>query len=175
MTDFPAFLSELRPEVERALDRLLPAENVEPARLHAAMRYSVFAGGKRLRPVLALAAAESIERRQGSSDGQRLALPFACALELIHTYSLIHDDLPAMDNDTLRRILDNVEAMAAVERIEGWRNLGDNVIETIINKSEKIKDLKTKEKDGKLTEKQKKELTAEEKEYKSKRKLVQES
>jgi len=79
-----------------------------------------------------------------------------------------------VDNDTLRRILDNADAMAAVERIEGWRNLGDNIIETIINKSEKLKDLKKKEKDGKLTEKEKKELTAEEKEYKSKRKLVQE-
>jgi hypothetical protein len=79
-----------------------------------------------------------------------------------------------VDNDTLRRILDNPEAMAAVERIEGWRSLGDNIIETIINKSEKIKDLKKKAKDGELTAKEKKELTAEEKEYKSKRKLVQE-
>jgi len=78
-----------------------------------------------------------------------------------------------VDNDTLRRVLDNPEAMAAIERIEGWRALGDNVIETIINKSEKIKDLKKKAKDGKLTEKEKKELTAEEKEYKSRRKLVQ--
>ena len=64
--------------------------------------------------------------------------------------------------------------MAAVERIEGWRSLGDNVIETIINKSEKVKDLKTKAKEGELTDKEKKELSAEEKEYKSKRKLVQE-
>ncbi len=79
-----------------------------------------------------------------------------------------------VDNDTLRRILDNPEAMAAVERIEGWRALGDNVIETIINKSDKVKALKNKAKDGKLTEKQKKQLTDEEKEYKSKRKLVQE-
>ena len=79
-----------------------------------------------------------------------------------------------VDNDTLRRILDNPEAMAAVERIEGWRSLGDNVIETIINKSDKVKELKNKAKDGKLTEKQKKQLTEEEKEYKSKRKLVQE-
>ncbi|MBN2821979.1 MAG: restriction endonuclease [Coriobacteriia bacterium] len=79
-----------------------------------------------------------------------------------------------VDNDTLRRILDNPEAMAAVERIEGWRALGDNIIETIINKSDKVKDLKGKAKDGKLTAKQKRELTAEEKEYKSKRKLVQE-
>jgi predicted house-cleaning noncanonical NTP pyrophosphatase (MazG superfamily) len=79
-----------------------------------------------------------------------------------------------VDNDTLRRILDNPEAMAAVERIEGWRKLGDNVIETIINKSDKVKELKNKAKDGDLTEKQKKQLTEEEKEYKSKRKLVQE-
>jgi hypothetical protein len=79
-----------------------------------------------------------------------------------------------VDNDTLRRILDNPEAMAAVERIEGWRSLGDNIIETIINKSDKVKGLKNKAKDRELTEKEKKELTAEEKEYKSKRKLVQE-
>ncbi len=79
-----------------------------------------------------------------------------------------------VDNDTLRRIMDNPEAMAAVERIEGWRSLGDNIIETIINKSEKVKDLKNKAKDGDLPPIEKKELTAEEKEYKSKRKLVQE-
>ena len=79
-----------------------------------------------------------------------------------------------VDNDTLRRILDNPEAMAAVERIEGWRSLGDNIIETIINKSEKVKELKKKARNRDLTEKQKKQLTAEEKEYKSKRKLVQE-
>jgi len=79
-----------------------------------------------------------------------------------------------VDNDTLRRILDNPEAMAAVERIEGWRSLGDNIIETIINKSDKIKELKNKAKTRNLTEKQKKQLTEEEKEYKSKRKLVQE-
>jgi hypothetical protein len=79
-----------------------------------------------------------------------------------------------LDNDTLRRILDNPEAMAAVGRIEGWRALGDNIIETIINKSDKVKELKKKAKDGKLTPKQKKQLSDEEKEYKSKRKLVQE-
>jgi hypothetical protein len=79
-----------------------------------------------------------------------------------------------VDNDTLRRILDNPEAMAAVERIEGWRALGDNVIETIINKSEKVKDLKNTAKEQELNDKQKKQLTDEEKEYKSKRKLVQE-
>jgi predicted nuclease with TOPRIM domain len=80
-----------------------------------------------------------------------------------------------VDNDTLRRILDNPEAMAAVERIEGWRSLGDNIIETIINKSEKVKELKPKAKEKILSDqKEKKELTDEEKEYKSKRKLVQE-
>jgi hypothetical protein len=79
-----------------------------------------------------------------------------------------------VDNGTLRRVLDNPEAMAAVERIEGWRALGDNIIETIINKSEKVKELKNKAKEKDLTEKQKKQLTDEEKEYKSKRKLVQE-
>jgi hypothetical protein len=79
-----------------------------------------------------------------------------------------------VDNDTLRRILDNPEAMAAVARIEGWRSLGDNIIETIINKSEKVKELKNKAKGGDLTASEKKQLSDEEKEYKSKRKLVQE-
>lgn len=79
-----------------------------------------------------------------------------------------------VDNDTLRRIMDNPEAMAAVERIEGWRALGDNVLETIINKSDRIKDLKKKAKEKELTKKEKKELSDEEKEFKSKRKLVQE-
>lgn len=79
-----------------------------------------------------------------------------------------------VDNDTLRRIMDNPEAMSAVERIEGWRSLGDNIIETVINKSEKVKGLKNKAKKGELKPKEKKELTAEEKEYKAKRKLVQE-
>jgi hypothetical protein len=79
-----------------------------------------------------------------------------------------------VDNDTLRRIMDNPEAMAAVERIEGWRSLGDNIIETIINKSDKVKELKNKAKGGDLTAKEKKQLSDEEKEYKSKRKLVQE-
>jgi L-rhamnose mutarotase len=79
-----------------------------------------------------------------------------------------------VDNDTLRRILDNPEAMAAVERIEGWRSLGDNIIETIINKSEMVKDLKDKAKDKDLSAKEKRQLTDEEKEYKSKRKMVQE-
>jgi hypothetical protein len=79
-----------------------------------------------------------------------------------------------VDNDTLRRILDNPEALAAVERIEGWRSLGDNVIETIINKIDKIKTLKNKAKEGKLTAKEKKQLTEEERDFKSKRKQIQE-
>ena len=79
-----------------------------------------------------------------------------------------------VDNDTLRRVLDNPEALAAVERIEGWRALGDNIIETIINKSDRIKELKNKAKGRPLTVKEEMQLTAEEKEFKSKRKLVQE-
>ena len=79
-----------------------------------------------------------------------------------------------VDNGTLRRIFDNPEAMAAVERIEGWRSLGDNIIDTIINKSEKVKALKNKAKEGELSTREKKELSEEEREYKSKRKLVQE-
>jgi hypothetical protein len=80
-----------------------------------------------------------------------------------------------VDNETLRRVLNNPDAMAAVERIEGWRNLGDNIIETIVNKSEKIKEIKEKGKESNgLTPKEQKELSEEEKEYKSKRKLVQE-
>lgn len=79
-----------------------------------------------------------------------------------------------VDNDTLRRIMDNPEAIAAVERIEGWRTLGDNIIETIINKSDQVKSLKNKAKDGDLSSKEKKQLTDAEKEYKSKRKQIQE-
>ncbi|MDC1498562.1 DEAD/DEAH box helicase family protein [Amylibacter sp.] len=79
-----------------------------------------------------------------------------------------------VDNQTLRRVFDDPDAMAAVEKIEGWRTLGDNIIETIINKSDKIKEIKDKGKQGELTSKDKKKLTEEEKEYKSKRKLVQE-
>lgn len=86
-----------REAVERWLERLLPDENTEPTTLHRAMRYSVFAGGKRLRPVLAIKA-----YHWAGGRGRRI-YPIACALELIHTYSLIHDDLPAMDNDDLRR------------------------------------------------------------------------
>jgi geranylgeranyl diphosphate synthase type II len=80
-----------------ALDRLLPPETETPATLHRAMRYSIFAGGKRLRPVLVLAAAEACG---GAIEN---AMPAACAVECLHTYSLIHDDLPCMDDDDLRR------------------------------------------------------------------------
>jgi len=83
--------------IERALDRYLPKANAKPATLHRAMRYSVFAGGKRLRPILCLATAEACGGKIGN------AIPLACALECIHTYSLVHDDLPSMDNDDFRR------------------------------------------------------------------------
>ncbi len=83
--------------VDRALDECLPAENVPPVSIHRAMRYSLFAGGKRIRPILAIAAAQAVS---DSSQGIEHA---AAALELVHTYSLIHDDLPALDNDDLRR------------------------------------------------------------------------
>src|SRR5581483_11019329 len=93
-----AFLRRGRVLVDEALDRWLPKPPACPAIVAEAMRYSVFAGGKRLRPMLTLAAAEAVDR-----DAAPRALPAACAIEMIHTYSLIHDDLPAMDNDTLRR------------------------------------------------------------------------
>ena len=93
-----AFLERGRVLVDASLERWLPTPLTCPSLVAEAMRYSVFAGGKRLRPMLTLAAAEAIDR---SAAG--LALPAACAIEMIHTYSLIHDDLPAMDNDTLRR------------------------------------------------------------------------
>jgi geranylgeranyl diphosphate synthase, type II len=90
-------LEERRRVVETALDQALPPESAWPATLHRAVRYSLFAGGKRIRPILVLASGEAV-------GGEREALlPLACAVEMIHTYSLIHDDLPAMDNDDLRR------------------------------------------------------------------------
>ena len=99
------YLESRRAEIDAALDRYLPKHPACPAIVDEAMRYSVFAGGKRLRPVLTLASAECVALRTGGSpDRARVqALPAACALEMIHTYSLIHDDLPAMDNDSLRR------------------------------------------------------------------------
>ncbi len=91
------YLAAERKAVNAALDRLLPAAEAWPARLHQAMRYAVFGGGKRVRPILVRAAC-----RAAGGDSE-LALDAGCALELIHTYSLIHDDLPALDDDTLRR------------------------------------------------------------------------
>lgn len=93
----PAFFEEDLRAVDAALDRLLPAESSRPASIHSAMRYSVFAGGKRVRPILCLEAARIFTAEVAP------ALHPACAIEFIHTYSLIHDDLPALDNDDLRR------------------------------------------------------------------------
>ena len=104
-TAFEAFAAACRGAVEEALNRILPGPPACPAVVADAMRYSVMAGGKRLRPILVLAAADAVARARGDDPAaaQALALPAACALEMIHTYSLIHDDLPAMDDDSLRR------------------------------------------------------------------------
>jgi len=95
-----AYIARLAGAVERELDRVLPADWDVPARLREAMMYSLKAGGKRIRPVLTLAAAEAV---RGDESAAEAAMPAACAVELVHTYSLIHDDLPAMDNDDFRR------------------------------------------------------------------------
>ncbi|MGZ5021391.1 MAG: polyprenyl synthetase family protein, partial [Chthoniobacterales bacterium] len=95
--DLKKYLASRQKEIDRALDRYLPRETVKPPTIHRAMRYSLFAGGKRLRPILCLAAAEACGGKIAP------ALPLACAVECIHTYSLVHDDLPSMDNDDLRR------------------------------------------------------------------------
>ena len=97
--DLAAYLARNRARVNEALDGLLPREDGDFPELARAMRYSVFAGGKRIRPILCMAAAEAAG---GPEDGEQV-LPVACALECIHTYSLIHDDLPAMDDDDYRR------------------------------------------------------------------------
>lgn len=95
--DVTAYFKRKAAKVDEWLDQLLPGEHENPETIHQAMRYSVFAGGKRLRPILAIATGELF-----GADEHEL-LPVACSLEMIHTYSLIHDDLPAMDNDDLRR------------------------------------------------------------------------
>jgi geranylgeranyl diphosphate synthase type II len=95
--DLERYLVRNTAAVDRALGKFLPKESVKPGTIHKAMRYSIFAGGKRMRPALVLAAAEAC------GGAVEEALPLACAVECIHTYSLIHDDLPAMDNDDLRR------------------------------------------------------------------------
>lgn len=97
MTNIQQYISARVTTIDKALDRFLPKANVKPVTIHKAMRYSLFVGGKRLRPVLCLAAAEAC----GGKPGQ--AMPLACAVECIHTYSLIHDDLPCMDDDDFRR------------------------------------------------------------------------
>src|SRR6195256_3182706 len=93
----PAFFEEDRLTVDATLERLLPLATAQPSSIHTAMRYSVFAGGKRIRPILCL------ETSRVFASDVTPALHPACAIEFIHTYSLIHDDLPALDNDDLRR------------------------------------------------------------------------
>ena len=105
---FRGYLDARRREIDAALDAALPAPPACPPPLAEAMRYSVFAGGKRFRPILTLAAAEAARPRRPDPStpddpARALALGGACAIELVHTYSLVHDDLPAMDDDTLRR------------------------------------------------------------------------
>ncbi len=95
--DFKKYVNRQIEEVNDALDGFLPAARTKPATIHKAMRYSLFAGGKRMRPILTLAAAEACGGKAAA------AMPLACAVECIHTYSLIHDDLPAMDDDDFRR------------------------------------------------------------------------
>jgi geranylgeranyl diphosphate synthase type II len=95
--DFSHYWSARQKKVDAALNRLLPTATTKPKTIHQAMRYSIFAGGKRLRPVICLATAEVISGKHED------AIPLACAVECIHTYSLIHDDLPSMDNDDFRR------------------------------------------------------------------------
>lgn len=102
---FDAYLDARRKEVEAALENFLIGAPAAPAVLVEAMRYSLLGGGKRLRPLLVIASAEGVAQAMGSSEAaaRDLAMPAACALEMIHTYSLIHDDLPSMDDDDLRR------------------------------------------------------------------------
>lgn len=97
MMDIKSYLSKKKSMVDRTLEKLLPPAKTFPPSVHEAMRYSLFAGGKRVRPILAIAAAEALDAKTAG------LLPIASAIELIHTYSLIHDDLPAMDDDDLRR------------------------------------------------------------------------
>ena len=97
MKSLEEYMRKRREEIDRCLDQLLPSEETVPAEIHRAMRYSIFAGGKRLRPILTVASGDAFDAPSG------MLYPVACALEMIHTYSLIHDDLPAMDNDDLRR------------------------------------------------------------------------
>ena len=99
--DLAEYLAVCREDVDRALEIILPSAC--PPVIAEAMRYSLTAGGKRFRPILTLATADAVDAATGTGPSRTLVLPFACAIELIHTYSLVHDDLPAMDNDSLRR------------------------------------------------------------------------
>lgn len=96
--DIKEYLKKEKERIDRYLEKYLPPEEAYPSIIHKAMRYSVFAGGKRLRPILLLTAYRAV-----GGENEEDIMPFACSLELIHTYSLIHDDLPAIDNDDLRR------------------------------------------------------------------------
>lgn len=98
--------------INTALDRRLPAATDRPAALHKAMRYSVFAGGKRLRPILCLASAETVGLADADQSADTTPLTAALAIEILHTYTLIHDDLPSMDNDALRRGQPTLHIMA---------------------------------------------------------------
>lgn len=102
---FDQWLEARRADLERALEALLPKPPALPAVIDTAMRYSLLGGGKRLRPMLVIASAEGVAQATGASEAaaRDTAMPAACALEMIHTYSLIHDDLPSMDDDNLRR------------------------------------------------------------------------
>jgi farnesyl diphosphate synthase len=128
-TPFATYLDECRRRVESALERWLPSEATQPVRLHAAMRYAALGDGKRVRPVLAYAAAHALDTEPACVDG------VACAVELIHAYSLVHDDLPAMDDDALRRgrptchkAFDEATAILAGDALQtlAFRVLGDD-------------------------------------------------
>jgi geranylgeranyl pyrophosphate synthase len=134
----PAFIAITRDAVNDALERWLPVPPACPAVLSEAMRYSLFAGGKRLRPILAVASAHAVACADAgataisgappsAANPIALALPAACAVELIHTYSLIHDDLPAMDDDTMRR----GRPTAHVEHGEGMAILAGDGLQTL--------------------------------------------
>ncbi len=95
--NFDLYLKEKREKIDKELTKYLPFKDEYPKKIHEAMHYSLFAGGKRIRPILVIATAELF------GENAEKAMPFACAIEFIHTYSLIHDDLPALDNDDYRR------------------------------------------------------------------------
>ena len=120
------YLAREQQRIEREMERLVPSEATPPETIHRAMRYSLFAGGKRIRPILCLAAAEAI------ADAVPGAETAACSLEFIHTYSLIHDDLPALDNDDYRRgKLDLPQSLRRRHGDSGGRRLLTLAFETL--------------------------------------------